>query len=101
MWIGLNYNPKDWVGGLFRSRRVHARKLGCIFCLHGVYGLTCAIFFSKIATVFIQVRDHWKPHPLADFTSGGDLEATLHEAFGEILFTKDAAISIHVHLCYE
>ena len=51
--------------------------------------------------VFIQVRDHWKPHPLADFTSGGDLEATLHDAFGEILSTKDAAISIHVHLCYE
>lgn len=51
--------------------------------------------------VFIQVRDLWKPHPLADFTSGGDLDVTLHEAFGEILWTKDAAISIHVHLCYE
>ena len=51
--------------------------------------------------VFIQVREHWKPHPLADFTKGGDLEVTLHDAFGDILFAKGAAISIHVHLCCE
>lgn len=53
------------------------------------------------AKVLIQVRDHWKPHPLADFTSAGDLEVTLLDSFGEILFAKDAAISLHVHLCYD
>lgn len=66
----------------------------------GCEGLTvfCLLFFFP---VLIQVRDHWKPHPLADFTSAGDLEVTLLDSFGEILFAKDAAISLHVHLCYE
>ena len=58
-------------------------------------------FLICLLTVFIQVRDLWKPHPLADFTREGDLEVSLHETFGEILFAKDAVISIHVHLCYE
>ncbi|KAK2557685.1 Homeobox protein dve-1 [Acropora cervicornis] len=53
------------------------------------------------AKVFIQVRDNWKPHPLADFTKGGDLEVTIHEAFGDVLFVKDSSICIHVHLCYD
>ena len=66
----------------------------------GCEGLTVFSLLFFFA-VLIQVRDHWKPHPLADFTSAGDLEVTLLDSFGEILFAKDAAISLHVHLCYE
>ncbi|XP_031554084.1 DNA-binding protein SATB1-like [Actinia tenebrosa] len=53
------------------------------------------------AKVFIQIRDNWKPHSLLDFTTDGDLDISLLDAFGEMLQLPHSQMSIHVHLCHE
>ena len=67
-----------------------------------MHGLTPIVTPDILKSVYIQVRDNWKAHPLCDYSVGDDdLEMTLHEAFGDLLFLEDNQITIHVHLCQE